>query len=46
MGKKKSARDFKDLEEIKEKQIIKHGENKEVSVIYPVKEKDKDTKQK
>ena len=34
---KKNARDFKDLEEIREKQIVNHGINKEVQVIYPVK---------
>lgn len=34
---KKNARDFKDLDEIREKQIVQHGVNKEVQVIYPVK---------
>ena len=36
--KKNKPKDFKDLEELKEKQIIRHGDNKEVQVIYPVKE--------
>lgn len=34
--KKRNARDFKDLEELKEKQVYKPGQ--EISTIYPVKE--------
>lgn len=37
--KKRNAREFKDLEELKEKQIVKIGDNKEIAVIHPVKEK-------
>lgn len=40
--KKKSSSDFKDLEELKEKQVVRHNENKEIMSIYPVEE----TKQK
>lgn len=37
--KKRNARDFKDLEELKEKQVYKKGQ--EISVIYIVKEEKK-----
>lgn len=38
-NKKRNARDFKDLEELQEKKI--YNTNKEIQVIYPVKEEEK-----